>query len=421
MAAAGESALEQKLKETETIAWYQGKCALREDIVHIDPDNPNDPDTFEGNVRACINRGSRVSFDAHMKPVLDCVKNEEDGNDDVRQDFFKRRLVLACYLAGSDDAAELFYEKKLKNQYLADMERLVKERVDSWINKGILKQATDDKEEWALREDLVVTLSGLIRHICPHEKEQGVNVREQEIAREVLELSESRRVSNLWDSLSSRSTRDSTFRQEAVAFYFQEDNPECMLTDNTVRVEAAHIAPVGAADRLPKYGLTEEDVNSPRNSLLLNRQIHLAFDKRQLTFLWDFIRDRFYCLVLDPKLRSARDFPKVHGKRLKLKRTKMPFRRLIVQHAFNALRRWETGGKNSHGLLTNNEGTHIDVGGQFLFRPEHYPGWPWLREDRTIASSTTEGDGNEGATPMDDIEFHDSWEYHQHQENGAAA
>ena len=34
------SALEQELKETETIQWYQGKCALKEDIVPINPDNP---------------------------------------------------------------------------------------------------------------------------------------------------------------------------------------------------------------------------------------------------------------------------------------------------------------------------------------------------------------------------------------------
>ena len=62
MDAAGESALKQKLKETETIAWYQGECALKEDIKHVDPDNPNDPDTFECKVRAYssqIERGDR--------------------------------------------------------------------------------------------------------------------------------------------------------------------------------------------------------------------------------------------------------------------------------------------------------------------------------------------------------------------------
>ena len=58
MAAAGESALEQKLKETDTIQWYEGKCALKDDIKHIDPDYPH---SFESKVRACINKKSYVS------------------------------------------------------------------------------------------------------------------------------------------------------------------------------------------------------------------------------------------------------------------------------------------------------------------------------------------------------------------------
>ena len=58
MAAVGESALKQKLKETDTIQWYQGKCTLKEDIKHIDQDNPK---SFESIVRACINKKSYVS------------------------------------------------------------------------------------------------------------------------------------------------------------------------------------------------------------------------------------------------------------------------------------------------------------------------------------------------------------------------
>ena len=61
MAAAGESALAQKLKETETIQWYKGECTVRDYVVPINTDNPNDPDTFEGKVRACINKKSSVS------------------------------------------------------------------------------------------------------------------------------------------------------------------------------------------------------------------------------------------------------------------------------------------------------------------------------------------------------------------------
>ena len=58
--------IEQKLKETDTIQWYQGKCALKEDINHIDPDNP---ESFEYKVRAGINKKSYVSAkDGSLEP-----------------------------------------------------------------------------------------------------------------------------------------------------------------------------------------------------------------------------------------------------------------------------------------------------------------------------------------------------------------
>ena len=163
----GESALEQKLKESETISWYMGKCTLNDDVVRINPKNPNDPATFEGKVRACINRVSRVSFDGHIKPVLDCVKKEADGNDDVRQDLFQRRLVLACFLAESDDAAEEHANGKLKKTYLIDDPRKVESVVKTWIDEpgGILKTATENGEAWAYPPKLRDTLSGLIKHI----------------------------------------------------------------------------------------------------------------------------------------------------------------------------------------------------------------------------------------------------------------
>ena len=115
-----------------------------------------------------------MSFDGHIKPVLDCVKNEADGNDDVRQDLFKRSLVLACFLAESRDAAEKYANRKLKKTYLIDDPRKVENVVDSWISKpgSILKTATENGEAWTYTPDLRDTLSGLIEHI-EHEAAPG--------------------------------------------------------------------------------------------------------------------------------------------------------------------------------------------------------------------------------------------------------
>ena len=414
MAAAGESALKQKLKETDTIQWYQGKCTLKEDIKHIDQDNPK---SFESIVRACINKKSYVSAtDVNKLSGMFTATVER-----VDIDVFKRSLVLACYLAGDDYAAEKFETDTLNDTYLGDRERLVEKRVDSWIKKGLLKDASTKEEEWALRDDLVATLSGLINWIDPLTQTKRENVFAAKIARERTKVCESRRTACLCrDSLSS-SYRTDEFRKDALAFYVGDDEPQCMLTGKTNRVEVAYLLPPEGADWLPNYGLAEAEITNPRNSLLLNRQIHHAFDQGQLTFLWDFMNDRFYCAVLDPKLRSETSgFPKVHGKRLKLKRMKMPFRRLINPRAFVALKKWETDESRMHGLCMNNEGTQIDVDGQFLFRPEHYPGWPWLQEDSTQASSTTEGGTNEGPATIDGVDFNNSWEFHQ-QQAGAAA
>ena len=169
MAAVGESALKQKLKETATIQWYKGECALKDGIKHIDP---TDPKSFENKVRACINRMSRLSFDGHIKQVLDCVNDEEDGNDDLRKDLFQRSLVIACFLAESDDAAEKYAKGKLKKVYVT--ENKLKELIDDW---------TGDEEKITIfwSEDLMTrrwrkaqvadTLSGLIEHIDQSEQE----------------------------------------------------------------------------------------------------------------------------------------------------------------------------------------------------------------------------------------------------------
>ena len=130
-------------------------------------ENPKDPATLEGKIRACINRVSRVSFDDHIKPVLDCVKDENDGNDDVRQDLFKQSLVLACFLAGSRDAAEEYANGKLKKAYLIDDPGKVENVVKTWIDEpgSILKTATEHGEAWTYPPKLRDTLSGLIKHI----------------------------------------------------------------------------------------------------------------------------------------------------------------------------------------------------------------------------------------------------------------
>ena len=122
LAAAGESALKQELKETDTIQWYKGECTLKEVIKHIDPDNPK---SLESEVRACINKKSYVSA-TDVNTVSGMFKATAERAD---INLFKRSLVLACYLAEDDYAPRKFGNGTINDTYLGDNERLVEKRV----------------------------------------------------------------------------------------------------------------------------------------------------------------------------------------------------------------------------------------------------------------------------------------------------
>ena len=77
------------------------------------------------------------------------------------------------------------------------------------------------------------------------------------------------------------------------------------------QVCAAHIVPCSSdASKLAFIGLTIDDVNSPRNGLFLAKNVEVAFDKLQLSFIKTMLfYDRLYLKIWDDSCRSVPIWP----------------------------------------------------------------------------------------------------------------
>lgn len=101
---------------------------------------------------------------------------------------------------------------------------------------------------------------------------------------------------NLWTGTQvkeSESERSSSYRKDFLRHLGY--NPKkrkqypCMLTGQVgdgEKVVAAHIAPAKSKIRILNYiGMTADDINNPRNFLLLAKNVEVCFDRQQLSFV----------------------------------------------------------------------------------------------------------------------------------------
>jgi len=97
---------------------------------------------------------------------------------------------------------------------------------------------------------------------------------------------------------------------------------------------------------LEEFNLKEDDINNPRNGMLLCKEIELAFDSKRLCFLVDrFHTGNLVLKVLDPLLANAATSPlvidglsevrffEIDGYLLQCPADKLPFRRILDFHA----------------------------------------------------------------------------------------
>ncbi|PRP75993.1 Crinkler (CRN) family protein [Planoprotostelium fungivorum] len=140
------------------------------------------------------------------------------------------------------------------------------------------------------------------------------------------------------------------FKNSLISYYDRKDprssDIKCMVLDRFYprdKVRGSHIWKYATyGEGLDEFGLKEDDVNKERNGLLLGEGIELAFDSKQLCFLYDPINTKFIVKVLDPGLLQSstpvspsqtRTFSDINNLPLCLPAGRSPFRRLLSWHA----------------------------------------------------------------------------------------
>jgi hypothetical protein len=153
---------------------------------------------------------------------------------------------------------------------------------------------------------------------------------------------------DIWTEGGRSTMEQSEFKTNLIKFYNSKSwfssKICCMATgvfQKRERVIASHIwkqSKHGVG--LPKFGLQRQDATSPRNGLLLLRDIELKFDVKEVCFVYDALRANFLTKVLNPALLSVsithskgKTFGSINGKTLHLTKDAIPFRRLLSFHA----------------------------------------------------------------------------------------
>jgi hypothetical protein len=117
------------------------------------------------------------------------------------------------------------------------------------------------------------------------------------------------------------------------------------------KLHPAHLVKHSCPQLMELYGLRSGEIDNPRNGLLLLDSIEKAFDRMDVCFLYDPIKQILVFKVLNPQLRDkdllpprnrsnrhcstveGRTFQEVDGHQLILPFDKYPYRRILSVHA----------------------------------------------------------------------------------------
>jgi hypothetical protein len=160
---------------------------------------------------------------------------------------------------------------------------------------------------------------------------------------------------DIWTESKRSTVEQKAFKDSLIAFY-QRHHPsdpsivKCMVLDHFFPrhlVIGSHIWKYSSHGKgLEEFGLKEEDLNSPRNGMLMCETIERAFDAKRVCFLVDRINTGNLVLkvldtaLLDPATSplvisgySALKFCDIDGYSLKHPEGSLPFRRILDFHA----------------------------------------------------------------------------------------
>lgn len=157
---------------------------------------------------------------------------------------------------------------------------------------------------------------------------------------------------DIWTMSKRTKSEQASFKDDLVRFYDRADpstreNLFCMVLDRSYprnQVRAAHIwKRCTNGIGLDAFGLSSENLEDPRNGLLLAEAIEEAFDVKRVCFVAESPlshASKLLLKVLDPALMDAhvtpsttRKFGDINGAPLSLTNGNTPYRRILSFHA----------------------------------------------------------------------------------------
>eukprot|EP00128_Syssomonas_multiformis_P001146 Colp12_sorted_trinity150504_noHs@13315 len=152
---------------------------------------------------------------------------------------------------------------------------------------------------------------------------------------------------DVWTPSKRTRSQQVAFKQSVIQFYRPKSrgNLNCMILNKCYprdTVVAVHIWKKCTDGKgLRSFGLSETDVDDPRNGLLLVKPIEEAFDNKQLCFIYNAFNQKHECLIVDPLLGAKQvfktnkrvRFSDIEGKPLCHPPNAIPYRRLLQWHA----------------------------------------------------------------------------------------
>ncbi|KAJ1434296.1 hypothetical protein B484DRAFT_446745 [Ochromonadaceae sp. CCMP2298] len=153
---------------------------------------------------------------------------------------------------------------------------------------------------------------------------------------------------DIWTEGGRSNQESKKFKNSLINYYqrrgwFSGGKIKCMVTDLACKKEyviGSHIWKHCKQGRgMVKFGLAVTDCLSPRNGLLLMKDIEMEFDIKGVCFLYDVFKQKLILKVLNPILlpkiitNTALTFADVDGKILHHPTNHLPFRRILNWHA----------------------------------------------------------------------------------------
>lgn len=206
-----------------------------------------------------------------------------------------------------------------------------------------------------------------------------------------------RKALDCWVSNNRTKVESAEFKKTVIDFYDRREvtdtdtgkiiSARCMISGGVhtyTDLCPAHLVKHCKPELMTLYGLSQSDIDNPRNGILILKELELAFDRKTVCFLRNPITGELIFRVLDPSLldkrihltslHEIRTFGDMNGGVLQHPTEKIPFRRILSMHAKLSLSR-----ALCYDWIDNKEeiDTYYSVSESDLEEPECIRGLTW--------------------------------------------